>query len=92
MWSAVVISFTAALFLQSFNKIIMGYMNDENGCSTCTAPGSEKYEKFQIGMGKRRRTLYQYDYRSPSGVLFSTCAPTLEECRVRRDRAFGENQ
>ena len=65
-------------------------MNDENGCSTCTAPGSEKYEKFQIGMGKRRRTLYQYDYRSPSGVLFSTCAPTLEECRTRRDRAFGD--
>ena len=52
-------------------------MNGENGCSTCTAPGSEKYEKFQIGMGKRR-TLYQYDYRSPSGVLFSTCAPHLK--------------
>lgn len=64
----------------------MTRMNDENGCSTCTTPGSEKYEKFQTGIGKRKRMMYQYDYRSPSGILFSTCASTLEECRLRRDR------
>lgn len=61
-------------------------MNDENGCSTCKAPGSEKYETFQTGFGRKRHTLYQYDYRNQSGELFSTCAATLEECRVRRDK------
>ena len=28
-----------------------------NGVSTCTAAGAEKYEKFQSGIGRRKRTL-----------------------------------
>lgn len=53
-----------------------------NGVSTCTEAGTEKYEKFQIGMGRRRRTLIQYDYRSVDGELFSCVKPTLDECRA----------
>ena len=37
-----------------------------NGVSTCTEAGTEKYEKFQIGVGRRKRTLVQYDYRHPA--------------------------
>ena len=33
-----------------------------NGVSTCTEAGTEKYERFQSGIGRRRRTLVQYDY------------------------------
>ena len=35
-----------------------------NGVSTCTKAGTEKYEKFQTGIGRRKRTLVQYDYRA----------------------------
>lgn len=42
-----------------------------NGVSTCTEAGTEKYEKFQMGIGRRRRTLVQYDYRHTDGELFS---------------------
>ena len=34
-----------------------------NGVSTCTEAGTEKYEQFQIGIGRHKRTLVQYDYR-----------------------------
>ena len=34
-----------------------------NGISTCTEAGTEKYERFQLGIGRRKRTLVQYDYR-----------------------------
>lgn len=57
-----------------------------NGVSTCTEAGTEKYEKFQIGMGRRRRTLIQYDYRHTDGELFSCAKPTLDECRAERDK------
>lgn len=51
-----------------------------NGVSTCTA--GEKYEKFQLKIGRKVRTMYQYDYReSASGELFSCVKPTLDECR-----------
>ncbi|MCQ2105968.1 MAG: DUF3873 domain-containing protein [Fibrobacter sp.] len=60
-------------------------MNDEHGCSTCKAPGTENYEKYTYGIGRRKKTAYQYDYRHTDGDLFSCCAPTLEECRRRRD-------
>ena len=42
-----------------------------NGVSTCTEAGTEKYEKFQTGIGRRKRTLVQYDYRHTDGELFS---------------------
>lgn len=64
----------------------MARMNDEHGCSTCTTPGTEKYEKFQIrGLRNKRLTRYQYDYRHTDGELFSCCAPSLEVARQRRD-------
>ena len=53
----------------------------ENGVSTCRKAGSEQFEKFQTGFGRRKRTLVQYDYRASDGELFSCVAPTLEECR-----------
>ena len=56
-----------------------------NGLSTCTTAGTEKYEKFQSGIGRRKRTLVQYDYRHTDGELFSCVKPTLDECRQKRD-------
>ena len=32
-----------------------------NGVSTCQTAGTEKYESFQLGYGRKRRTLVQYD-------------------------------
>ena len=58
-----------------------------NGASTCTEAGTEKYERFQLGIGRRKRTLVQYDYRHPTdGELFSCVKPTLDECRAARDK------
>ena len=42
----------------------------ENGVSTCRKAGSEQFEKFQTGIGRRKRTLVQYDYRASDGELF----------------------
>ena len=55
-----------------------------NGVSTCTALGTEKYEKFHIGR-RPRKAMIQYDYRHTDGELFSTVAPTLEQCREKRN-------
>ena len=58
-----------------------------NGVSTCTEAGTEKDEKFQTGIGRRKRTLVQYDYRHlTDGELFSCVKPTLDECRTARDK------
>lgn len=56
-----------------------------NGLSTCRCAGTEKYERFQSGIGRRKRTLVQYDYRHTDGELFSYVKPTLDECRQKRD-------
>ena len=55
-----------------------------NGVSTCTEAGTEKYERFQLSVG--RRTLVQYDYRHTDGELYSCVKPTLDECRAARDK------
>ena len=55
-----------------------------NGVSTCTALGTEKYEKFYSGR-RPRKVMIQYDYRHTNGELFSTVAPTLEQCREKRN-------
>ena len=57
-----------------------------NGVSTCTEAGTEKYEHFQLGIGRRSRPLVQYDYRHTDGELFSCVKPSLEECRAERDK------
>jgi hypothetical protein len=41
------------------------------GVSTCQTAGTEKYESFQSGIGKHKRTLVQYDYRHHSNGKFS---------------------
>ena len=56
-----------------------------NGVSTTTTPGTEQYKVFYTGYRTRRKKHYQYDYRHTDGELFSCVAPTLKECRQRRD-------
>ena len=69
---------------------IMATRMTENGVSTCRKAGSEQFEKFQTGIGRRKRTLVQYDYRASDGELFSCVAPTLEDCRRKRDGWLSE--
>ena len=59
---------------------------NQNGCSICKA-GQEIYTKFRPAH-RRNTVLYQYDYRHKDGELFSTVAPTLEQCRTKRDIHF----
>jgi len=42
----------------------------------------EKSELFLISFTFK---MYQYDYKTDSGELFTCCAPTLEKCREKRD-------
>ena len=63
--------------------MIMATRMTINGASTCTEAGTEKYERFQLGIGRRKRTLVQYD---TDGELFSCVKPTLDECRAARDK------
>ena len=63
-----------------------------NGVSTCQTAGTEKYEHFQLGTGRRRRTLVQYDYRHTDMELFSCVKPTLYECRAERDKWLNKKQ
>lgn len=53
---------------------------DRQGCSTCPA-GQERFETFHVHGLER----VQYDYRTESGVLFSTVGKSLDDCRARRD-------
>lgn len=57
---------------------------NKNGCSVCAA-GSENYTTYTTKLRGKTMRMYQYDYRTESGELFACCAPTLEECRERRD-------
>ena len=62
-----------------------------NGVSTCTALGTEKYEKFHIGR-RPRKAMIQDDYRHTDGELYSTVAPTLEQCREKRNLWLNEKE
>lgn len=65
----------------------------KNGVSTCTEAGQEKYVYFNLMPRLRRKSRYvQFDYRHTDGELFSTCAPTLEICRERRDEWLKQKQ
>ena len=55
-----------------------------NGCSVCQ-PGSENYCTYITRLRGKRVKMYQYDYKTDSGELFTCCAPTLEKCREKRD-------
>lgn len=52
---------------------------NENGYSVCQ-PGKENYTTYNTRLIGKRVRMYQYDYRTESGELFSCCAPTLEAC------------
>ena len=54
-----------------------------NGCSVCKI-GEENYTTFRPAH-RPNNVYYQYDYRHKDGELFSTVAPTLEQCRNKRD-------
>ena len=56
---------------------------NNNGCSVCET-GKENYTTFRPAH-RPKQIFYQYDYRHTDGDLYSTVAPTLEECRTRRD-------
>ena len=56
----------------------------QNGIST-TQAGQEQYETFYSDHRGRRITRVMYDYRTQDGELFSVVAPTLRECRHKRD-------
>lgn len=65
----------------------MGTINGEYGCSVCQN-GRENYTTFKHNdkrLAKKFGTMFQYDYRTEQGELFSCVAKTLEECRRRRD-------
>ena len=66
--------------------MIMATRMTINGASTCTEAGTEKYERFQLGIGRRKRTFVQYDYLHTDGELYSCVKPTLDECRAARDK------
>lgn len=63
-----------------------------NGLSTCQAAGTEKYESFQMSIGRKRRTFVQYDYRHTDGELFTCVKPTLDECRTARNKWLNAKQ
>ena len=57
---------------------------NNNGCTVCEH-GKENYTTFRPAY-RPKQVFYQYDYRHMNdGELFSTVAPTLAECRTRRD-------
>lgn len=64
-------------------------MNDEHGCTLCKAAGTERYERYHSSA--LRKWLYQYDYRHTNGKLFSCVAPSLSDCRARRDKWLATN-
>ena len=57
---------------------------NKNGCSVC-APGKENYCTFTVKIKGKSKRMYQYDYRTETGELFTTVAPTLKACREERD-------
>ncbi|NDW18782.1 DUF3873 domain-containing protein [Dysgonomonas sp. 216] len=59
-------------------------INDNNGSCVCEQ-GKENYITFRPAH-RPRQIFYQYDFRyAGDGELFSCVAPSLEECRKRRD-------
>lgn len=50
--------------------------------STCQ-PGTEQWESYYSAI--LRRDLFQYDYRTHDGALFSCVGKSLEVCRAKRD-------
>jgi hypothetical protein len=59
---------------------------------TCK-PGQEQWEEYHSSVYMRGDGRFvQYDYRTPSGELFSTIARTLEVARQRRDKWLADKE
>lgn len=56
----------------------------QHGIST-TQAGQEQYETFYSSHRGKKISRVIYDYRTQEGDLFSVVAPTLKECRQKRD-------
>lgn len=56
-----------------------------NGIST-TKAGQEQYETFYSSHQGCKVQRVMYDYCTDAGELFSVVAPTLKECRKKRDK------
>nr|WP_303328146.1 DUF3873 family protein [uncultured Butyricimonas sp.] len=56
---------------------------NENGCSICQ-PGKENYTTYNTKLKGKRVRMYQYDYRTENGDLFSCCAANLVSCREKK--------
>ena len=63
---------------------------NHNGISVCPK-GEERYVYFSL-LPRNRKKHCQYDYRHTDGELFSTVAPTLEQCRAKRDKWLEKKQ
>ena len=64
---------------------------NKNGCSVCE-PGKENYCTFTVKIKGKVKRMFQYDYRTESGELFATVAPTLGECRLKCDKWLTSRQ
>lgn len=64
--------------------MLMNSIN-KDGCSVCQ-PGCENYCTYTTRLKGKKVRMYQYDYRTENGKLFGCCAPTLAECREKRDK------
>ena len=63
-----------------------------NGVGVCPS-GYQRHLYFTLSLSlRRKKRLYQYDYRHTDGELFSCIAPTLEECRNERDKWLNKKQ
>ena len=58
---------------------------NENGVSTCKA--GEKYEKFQMTVGRKRRTFYHYDYRDRA-----ECRQKPDDWLIQKERKYMTEQ
>ncbi len=56
-----------------------------NGVSTPPLPALKQYETFYSAHRGKRISRVMYDYRDTDNELFSCVAPTLAECRRKRD-------
>lgn len=74
--------------LHNFN--IMNSINI-NGCSACQS-GKENYCSYTTRLRGKRVKMYQYDYRTQGGDLFTCCASSLEACRTKRDKWLSSRQ
>lgn len=80
--------FESRLIKADFNHLKIETMKTKmtvNGVSVCPT-GEERHEYFTLSFSSRRKKrLCQYYYHDADGELFSCVAPTLEECRAKRD-------